>query len=213
MPDYRIPSIKGIFLIVWIKVGEFVKEAGKIILAVSILIWVLANNSPITNKVEVLEKTKKENPSLTNEAIESKSNSVYLEKSYLGILGKTIEPLIEPLGYDWKIGIGIISSLIAREVFVGTMASIYSIGSDNDSNNTLKQKMLNEKNPNTGKPIYNLASGWSLLLFYAFSMQCISTLAVVKRETKSWRWPLIQFSFMTTIAYFSSLLIYTILKS
>ncbi len=212
MPDYRLPSIKGIGLIVWQKVGEFIKDAGKIILAISIILWVLANNSPTTNKTEVKQQVLLENSTLNTSDLENKTNSLYLEKSYLGILGKTIEPIIKPLGYDWKIGIGIISSLIAREVFIGTVASIYSIGADDANADTLKQKMQKEINPNTNKPTYNLATGWSLLLFYAFSMQCISTLAVVKRETKSWKWPLIQFAFMTLFAYICSFAIYSLLK-
>ena len=212
MPEYRMPSFKGVMLMVLLKVNEFVTEAGKIILAVSILIWVLSSNSPITTKNEISQKIQVENPNIEANELESKTNSLYLEKSYLGVLGKTIEPIIAPLGYDWKIGIGIISSLVAREVFVGTMASIYSISSGDDDFTSLKNRMKNEINHITNQPTYNVATGWSLLIFYAFSMQCASTLAVLKRETKSWRWPIIQFTFMTLFAYLSSFLVYSMLK-
>lgn len=212
MPEYRMPSLKGVLLMVWLKTKEFVTEAGKIILAVSILIWVLSNNSPTTTKTEIAQKIEVENPNIEVAELENQTNGLYLEKSYLGILGKSIEPVIAPLGYDWKIGIGIISSLVAREVFIGTMATIYGIKDGSDGSDTLKQKMQKQINHRTNQPTYTFATGWSLLVFYAFSMQCASTLAVVKRETKSWRWPILQFTFMTLLAYLSSFLVYSILK-
>ena len=135
-----------------------------------------------------------------------------MEKSYAGLTGKAIEPLIKPLGFDWKIGIALITSFAAREVFVGTMSTIYSVGRSDDDVSTVKEKMLAEKNPTTGKPMYNLAVGWSLMLFYAFSMQCMSTLAVVKRETGKWKWPIIQFTFMGLLAYMASFIVYQLLS-
>ena len=133
-----------------------------------------------------------------------------LAHSYVGILGKTIEPLIQPLGFDWKIGIALITSFAAREVFVGTMATLYSVGEEVGTS-TLEQKMQLATHAN-GSPVYTLASGVALLLFYVFAMQCMSTLAVVKRETGSWKWPIIQFLFMSALAYFSSLIVYQLMS-
>ena len=124
-------------------------------------------------------------------------------------MGKVIEPVVKPLGYDWKIGIAVITSFAAREVFVGTLATIYSVGSDEE--NTIKNRMAAELREDNGLPLFNLASGVSLLLFYAFAMQCMSTLAVVKRETNSWKWPIIQFTFMGLLAYLTAFIAYQIL--
>lgn len=147
------------------------------------------------------------------EELSDKIASYQLEHSYIGIIGKTIEPVIKPLGYDWKIGIGLVASFAAREVFVGTLATIYSVGSasESDSIDTIKTKMANEKYSD-GRPVFTFASGISLLLFYAFAMQCMSTLAVVKRETKSWKWPLVQLIGMSSIAYAFALIAFQILK-
>ena len=133
-----------------------------------------------------------------------------MENSFIGILGKGIEPAINPLGYDWKIGIAIVSSFAAREVFVGTLATIYSVGSDDED--TIKNRMAGEVNPILGGPMFNFASGISLLLFYAFAMQCMSTLAIVKRETNSWKWPILQLVGMTVLAYVVALVAFQILK-
>lgn len=127
-------------------------------------------------------------------------------------MGKAIEPMVKPLGYDWKIGIAVLTSFAAREVFVGTLATIYSVGSDDENTNTIKQRMAAEVDPQTKEPLFNLASGISLLLFYAFAMQCMSTLAVVKRETNSWKWPAAQLVFMSLFAYLVALIAYQILK-
>jgi ferrous iron transport protein B len=135
-----------------------------------------------------------------------------LESSYAGIMGRILEPVIKPLGFDWKIGIALITSFAAREVFVGTMSTIYSVGEDDSSKLTVKDKMMSELNPDTGKPRYTFAVGLSLMLFYAFAMQCMSTLAVVYRETKRIKWPLIQFLFMSGLAYIASFLAYQLLK-
>ena len=155
--------------------------------------------------------SKTENKSLSKIELKNKVASYKLEHSYIGIMGKTIEPAISPLGYDWKIGVAIISSFAAREVFVGTLATIYSVGgSENDE--TIKDKMRAEINPETGEKIFNFASGISLLLFYAFAMQCASTLAITKKETNSWKWPLGQLIFMSSFAYIVALIAYQILK-
>ena len=142
---------------------------------------------------------------------ENEVASQKLENSYIGIMGKAIEPAISPLGYDWKIGIAIISSFAAREVFVGTLATIYSVGSS-DNEATIKSKMQEEINPETGQKIFNFASGISLLLFYAFAMQCASTLAITKKETNSWKWPAMQLVLMSGLAYFVALMAFQILK-
>lgn len=213
LPQYKLPSLRNIALVVWEKVRQFVWEAGKIILAISIVLWFMASYGP-PQQIERVEQEaiaeaqqKQLNQVQTEDLITSKK----LEVSYIGYVGKFIEPAIEPLGYDWKIGIALISSFAAREVFVGTMATVYSIGSE-ENEATIQQKMRAEINPNTGQARFTLAVSFSLLIFYVFAMQCMGTLAVVYRETKSWKYPLVQFFFMTGLAYVSSLLVYQILK-
>jgi ferrous iron transport protein B len=150
-------------------------------------------------------------PGIDQQKLEKEFHTAKLENSYAGILGKSLEPVIAPLGYDWKIGIALITSFAAREVFVGTMATLYSVGDDDEGSLLLKEKMKASVRPN-GKPVFDLATGLSLMIFYAFAMQCMSTLAVVKRETKGWKWPIIQFVYMTGLAYVMSLLVYQLLK-
>ena len=195
------------------KTKAFVFGAGKIILAISIILWFLASYGPgknFNNAEQIITENHKNNP-LPQEEFENAVSSQKLENSYIGIMGKTIEPAISPLGYDWKIGIAIISSFAAREVFVGTLATIYSVGgSDNEV--TIKNKMAAEINPVTGEKVFNFASGISLLLFYAFALQCASTLAITKKETNSWKWPFGQLIFMTGFAYIVALIAYQILK-
>ncbi|MFE3867457.1 ferrous iron transport protein B [Flavobacterium sp. LS2P90] len=213
MPNYKLPLFKNVGINVIEKTKAFVFGAGKIILAISIVLWFLASYGPGANfnKAEkiVLEKTK--DKALSKTEFENAVASQKLENSYIGLMGKTIEPAISPLGYDWKIGIAVISSFAAREVFVGTLATIYSVGgSENEV--TIKNKMAAEINPETGEKIFNFASGISLLLFYAFAMQCASTLAITKKETNSWKWPLGQLIFMSGFAYVVALIAYQILK-
>ena len=213
MPSYKLPLLKNVFITVVEKTKTFVLEAGKIILAISIILWVMASYGP-GEKFNNAEKiVMAENNNISDIALEDKINSYQLEHSYIGIVGKTIEPIIKPLGYDWKIGIGLVASFAAREVFVGTLATIYSVGSasENESIETIKIKMSNERYEN-GNKVFTFASGISLLLFYAFAMQCMSTLAIVKRETKSWKWPLIQLFGMTTIAYLFAFISFQLLK-
>ena len=177
------------------------------------MLWFLASNGPQAyTDVEknIIEKT------VSQEISEVKLNqmiaSAKLENSYIGIMGKSIEPLIKPLGYDWKIGIALISSFAAREVFVGTLATIYSVESDDDDITTIKQRMASEVNPETNTKRFNFPVGMSLLVFYAFAMQCMATLAIVKRETKSWKWPLIQFVGMGVLAYICSFVVFQTLS-
>ena len=213
MPNYKLPMFKNVAINVIEKTKAFVFGAGKIILSIAVILWFLASNGPSKNfsDAETIVRTKIENSSLSEIELENKVASFKLENSYIGLMGKTIEPAISPLGYDWKIGIAIISSFAAREVFVGTLATIYSVGgSDNEA--TIKNKMASEVHPDSGVKIFNFASGISLLLFYAFAMQCASTLAVTKKETNSWKWPLGQLLFMSAFAYIVALLAYQVLK-
>ena len=208
MPNYKIPLFKNVGITVWEKTRTFITEAGKIILAISILLWIMASYGPGKDFYEADQIIFQDYPELNQAEMDIKVSSYKLEHSYIGILGKTIEPLILPLGYDWKIGIALISSFAAREVFVGTLATIYSVeGSKED---TIKNKMSSEVRAD-GKPLFNMASGISLMLFYAFAMQCMSTLAIVKKETNSWKWPTIQFFGMTLLAYIVAFSTYQIL--
>ena len=208
MPNYKIPLLKNVGITVWEKTRTFVSEAGKIILSISILLWIMASYGPGKDFNEAEQIVLQYYPELNQAEMEIKVNSYKLEHSYIGILGKTIEPLISPLGYDWKIGIALIASFAAREVFVGTLATIYSV--ENDTEDTIKNKMASEVRSN-GKPLFNLASGISLMLFYAFAMQCMSTIAIVKKETNSWKWPAIQLFGMTLLAYVVAFSSYQIL--
>ncbi len=258
MPNYKLPLIKNVTYTVWEKTKSFVLGAGKIILAISIILWFLGSNgftdkyvnaeSIVENRIEkeglspynqeniahnlsiyqeslndsiaknvyhlapeqLIDSTNQLKQTLLEKAKSQEIASYKLENSYIGNMGKAIEPLVKPLGYDWKIGIALITSFAAREVFVSTLATIYSVGSDEED--TIKNRMAAEVNADTKKPLFNLASGISLLLFYAFAMQCMSTLAIVKRETNSWRWPLAQLVFMSLFAYIVALVAYQILK-
>ncbi len=212
MPDYKIPSIKNVLLSVIEKTKSFVFEAGKIILAISIILWFLATHGP-SSYYEVEEQIKSEMSSqnLTSEELDQKIASKKLEKSFIGIAGKTIEPIVKPMGYDWKLGIGLIASFAAREVFIGTLATIYSIEGVEDEG-TIKERMQAEVNPDTGEKRFDFATGMSLLIFYVFAMQCMATLAIVKRETKSWKWPIVQLVAMGVIAYSSATVIYQFLS-
>ncbi len=213
MPNYKLPLLKNVAINVVEKTKAFVFGAGKIILSISIILWFLASNGPgdnFKNAEKIITQRTNDSP-LPESNFNNEVASYKLENSYIGIMGKAIEPAISPLGYDWKIGIAIISSFAAREVFVGTLATIYSVGgSDNEA--TIKNKMAAEVNPVTGNKIFNFASGISLLLFYAFAMQCASTLAVTKKETNSWKWPLGQLVFMSSFAYVVALIAYQLLK-
>ena len=214
MPSYKIPMFKNVGINVLEKTKAFVTGAGKIILALSVILWYLGSHGlsdDFNNATQIITQQNK-NKTITTEAFEDQVNSFKLENSYIGYMGKAIEPVIRPLGYDWKIGIAVVSSFAAREVFVGTLATIYSVGSHSEEESTIKNKMAAEVHPITGNKIFNFATGISLLLFYAFAMQCISTLAIVKKETNSWKWPIIQLVFMSGFAYITALIAYQVLK-
>lgn len=258
MPNYRLPLVKNVAYTVWEKTKSFILGAGKIILAISIILWFLGSygisedfknaEAVVKNRIEsnglttfnqaslvqdlvaykealhdsISKKAYRINTEAVSDSLQLKKTELFekaqnqeiagykLEKSFIGYAGKAIEPLVRPLGYDWKIGIAVLTSFAAREVFVGTLATIYSVGSDEED--TIKNRMAAEINPTTNQPLFNLASGISLLLFYAFAMQCMSTLAIVKRETNSWKWPLAQLVFMSIFAYIVALIAYQALK-
>ena len=253
MPSYKLPLLRNVFYTVVEKTKSFVVGAGKIILAISIVLWFLGSNgfsyefknaeqivvdrienqgfseysnAYMNNKLDeykrsnglsIIEQSDSTSDSLRQKKIELEKAAVgqeiasfKLEHSLIGQIGKSFEPLVRPLGYDWKIGIAILTSFAAREVFVGTLATIYSVG--NDEEETIKNRMAAEIHPSTKKPLFNMASGISLILFYAFAMQCMSTLAVVKKETNSWRWPMLQLGFMTVFAYLVALVTYQIMQ-
>lgn len=213
LPVYRTPQWRTVGITIFDKVKLFLFDAGKIIVAISIILWFLSSHAP-GSKFDEIEKKYQDysfKGDLTQGEIAAKISSEKLEVSYAGMLGKSIEPAIKPLGFDWKIGISLVTSFAAREVFVGTMATIYSAG-NTDNTQTIREKMQAEKDPETGKSKYSLAVGFSLMIFYAFAMQCMSTLAVVYRETKSWKWPTVQFFFMGALAYISSFIVYQLLK-
>ncbi len=213
MPNYKLPLLKNVLITVFEKTKTFVFEAGKIILAISVILWVLASYGPGEKFNNAQTIITEQYADLSDATLDDKVAAYRLEHSYIGIIGKTIEPVIKPLGYDWKIGIGLVASFAAREVFVGTLATIYSVGSatENESIDTIKTKMSNEIYED-GRKVFTFASGISLLIFYAFAMQCMSTLAIVKRETKSWKWPMIQLIGMSTIAYIFALIAFQILN-
>ncbi len=213
LPLYKWPRFNNVLITIYEKTRTFVWEAGRIILAISIVLWVLASYGP-SDKIKHAEKTVSEkyaDQNLTEKQLNTKIASYKLENSYAGVFGKAIEPVIKPIGFDWKIGIALITSFAAREVFVGTMATIYSI-EQADAETTIRRKMQNEINPETGGPRYTTAVAFSLIIFYAFAMQCMSTLAIVLRETKAWKWPLLQLLYLSVLAYFASFITYTLLK-
>ncbi len=210
LPVYRRPQWQTVGVTVLGKIRVFLLDAGKIIMAISIILWFLTTHAP-GNRFEAIEQHAAATRQDSTRRMDKVVAAEKLESSYAGILGKKIEPVIRPLGFDWKIGIALITSFAAREVFVGTMATIYSAG-DSDNTESIRRKMENEINPRTGRPQYTTAVCWSLLIFYAFAMQCMSTLAVTWRETKHWKWPLVQLIFMTGLAYLSSFVVYTALS-
>ena len=209
---YRSPRWKNVVQTMVSKARIFVVDAGKVIMVISLVLWVLSSFGP-SERMERVEAgyavALRANPGEA-EALSQKYQGDKLANSYAGLLGKFIEPAIEPLGYDWKIGIALITSFAAREVFVGTMATLYSVGSEAEDA-TLREKMAQARRPN-GTPVYTLATGMSLMVFYLLAMQCMSTLAIVKRETRTWKWPIIQLVYMTALAYGMSLLFYQLLR-
>ena len=213
LPEYRLPVWRNVGVEVYDKVKAFVIEAGKVIFVISIILWFLASYGPGTAMQDAAQEamTIAQSENLDEQSTNDLIAASKIEASYAGFIGKTIEPVIRPLGYDWKIGIALITSFAAREVFIGTMATIYSIGSE-ENTLRIRDRMAKEVNPRTGLPTYDLATSLSLLIFYVFAMQCMSTLAVVKRETNSWKWPIIQFLFMSGLAYFGALIAYWLFR-
>lgn len=213
LPSYRSPRWNNIIQTMFSKARIFITDAGKIIMIISLILWGLSSYGPAKkmNQVTTYYEQQMAQPGADLEKLDKELHTAKLENSYAGILGKSIEPAIIPLGYDWKIGIALITSFAAREVFVGTMATLYSVGEDDQSSLLLKEKMKAAVKPD-GTPVFNLASGLSLMVFYVFAMQCMSTLVIVKRETRSWKWPIIQLVYMTALAYLMSLLVYQLFK-
>jgi ferrous iron transport protein B len=215
LPVYRKPQWGVVAYTMFDKVRVFVFDAGKVIIAISIILWLLSSYGP-SDKFKEIE-TKYTSAEYIQKVGKSQSqinlDAAKLRNSYAGIMGRTIEPIIAPLGFDWKIGIALVTSFAAREVFVGTMATIYSAGSGVDENSvTLKESMKRDVNENTGLPLFTFASALALILFYAFAMQCMSTLAVVFRETRSWRWPIFQFFYMGALAWIAAFVAYNLFK-
>ncbi len=213
LPTYRSPRWKNVLPTMISKARIFVMDAGKIIMIISLVLWALSSFGPgnTMQKITARYEQLKAQPGADTALLDKAYHTEKLESSFAGIIGKSLEPAIAPLGYDWKIGIALVTSFAAREVFVGTMATLYSVGDNDDDGLLLKEKMKAAVRPD-GTPVFTLASGLSLLIFYVFAMQCMSTLAVVKRETRSWKWPVIQLVYMTGLAYLLSLLVFQLLK-
>lgn len=212
LPNYRVPRWGNVLFSMVTKGKTFVVEAGKIIMMVSIVLWLMASFGPGDSFEQVEMKYQSEQFShLDAEELGQKIQAEQLQASYAGILGKFIEPVIRPLGFDWKIGIALIASFAAREVFVGTMSTIYSVGGGEDNIAGLQAKLMTEVNDVTGEPVMTMATAFSLLIFYVFAMQCMSTLAIIKRETNSWKWPIVAFVYLTAIAYIGSFITYQLL--
>jgi ferrous iron transport protein B len=210
MPSLKPPLMRQVGITVVEKVKVFVADAGKVIIALSIVLWAMASFGPSERlknaEQKILQRAQTE--TLSPEKTSDLLATAKLENSCIGILGHWIEPVIKPLGYDWKMGIAIITSFAAREVFVGSMATIYSVGQDFEDNSRLLDRMRNDFNEELGRPTYNIASGLSLMVFYVFAMQCLATFAVVQRETTSWKWPIIQVIYMGVLAYLSAFITY-----
>jgi ferrous iron transport protein B len=213
LPTYRSPRWGNVLQTMVSKAKIFVFDAGKVIMIISLILWALSSFGPGNRMKEVAQQyeEQRKRPGMNKEEIDKAYYSARLENSYAGILGRSIEPAIEPLGYDWKIGIALITSFAAREVFVGTMATLYSVGDQDENSLRLRDKMKAARKED-GTPVYTLASGLSLMIFYVFAMQCMSTLAIVKKETRSWKWPIIQLIYMTALAYVMSLIVYQLFR-
>jgi ferrous iron transport protein B len=214
LPVYRAPRWKNVVVTMVSKARIFVVDAGKVIMVISLILWALSTYGPKERMSKVHEKYEQlvlQNPGKQAELEREKSTEL-LENSFAGIMGRSIEPAIRPLGYDWKIGIALITSFAAREVFVGTMATLYSVEGGADADESTLTEKLNAATRPDGSKVYTLATGLSLMIFYVFAMQCMSTLAIVKRETRSWKWPLIQLVYMTGLAYIMSLIAFQLFK-
>ena len=214
LPVYRAPRWKNVGVTMVEKAKIFVMDAGKIIMIISLVLWALSSFGPSGRMQQIKSQyaqAKTRQPAKEAEW-DKQEKTALLENSYAGLLGKWIEPVIHPLGYDWKIGIALITSFAAREVFVGTMATLYSVGDSDDESSMLLRDKMQAARHTDGARVYSLAAGVSLMIFYALAMQCMSTLAIVKRETQSWKWPILQFIYMTLLAYVMSLAAYQLLS-
>lgn len=214
LPTFKLPRWNHVGLAVYDSVRSFVWEAGRVILAISIVLWVLASYGPGDAMQQAETRVRQQSTTVNRDELANRVASERLEASYAGHFGHFIEPAIRPLGYDWKIGIALLSSFAAREVFVGTMSTIYSIGAGDDDghNTTIRQRLQQERNPLTGGPMYTPALAWSLLVFYVFAMMCMSTLAATQRETKSWTWPAVQLVYMMVLAYGAAFVTYQLMR-
>jgi ferrous iron transport protein B len=212
MPSYKLPRWGHVAFTMYDSVRSFVLEAGKVIMAISIILWVLSSYGPGDSMEKAEADVVAQMTGRPQQQIDAAISSVRLENSYAGQFGHFIEPAIRPLGYDWKIGIALLASFAAREVFVGTMATIYSISGDFEDVPTVKERLIKEKNPETGGAMFTPAVCYSLLIFYVFAMMCMSTIAVVQRETHGWKWPLIQLAYLMTLAYVSAFVVYQVLS-
>lgn len=212
MPSYKLPRWGHVGFTMYESVKSFVLEAGKVIMAISIILWVLASYGPGDSMAVAEQQVVTSMNTAPQEQIDAAVASARLESSYAGQFGRFIEPVIKPIGYDWKIGIALLASFAAREVFVGTMATIYSISGDTEDVLTVKQRLIQEKNPETGGQMFTPAVCYSLLIFYVFAMMCMSTIAVVYRETHGWKWPLIQLAYLSVLAYVSAFVVYQVLS-
>ncbi|WP_439584034.1 ferrous iron transport protein B [Dyadobacter bucti] len=212
MPSYKLPRWGQVGFTMYDSVKSFVFEAGKVIMAISIILWVLASYGPGDNIEKAEQQVVLEMSGQPQQEIDVAIASAKLESSYAGQFGRFIEPVIKPLGYDWKIGIALLASFAAREVFVGTMATIYSISGDFEDVPTVKERLVKEKNPETGGAMFTPAVCYSLLMFYVFAMMCMSTIAVVYRETHGWKWPIIQLIYLMTLAYVSAFAVYQLMS-
>ncbi len=213
LPTFKWPRWNHVGLTVWESVRSFVWEAGRVILAISIVLWVLGSYGPGNSMEEAEARVRTEQQGQPADQVENAVAAQRLETSYAGHFGHFIEPAIKPLGYDWKIGVALLASFAAREVFVGTMATIYSLGAgDTGDDTTIRQRLKAERNAETGGPMYTPAVAWSLLVFYVFAMMCMSTIATTYRETKGWKWPMVQLGYMSVLSYVSALITYLVLK-
>jgi ferrous iron transport protein B len=214
LPVYRSPRWNNIVITMLQKAKIFIVDAGKVIMLISLILWALSSFGPgnrINEVAATYDKQIQQQPAMAK-SLQQQKRTAMLENSYAGILGRSIEPVIQPLGYDWKIGIALITSFAAREVFVGTMATLYSVGEDESEESLLLREKMQQAKHADGSKVYTLAAGLSLMIFYVFAMQCMSTLAIVKRETGGWKWPMIQLVYMTGLAYLMSLLVYQLFK-
>jgi len=214
LPTYRAPRWNNVVVTMVNKAKIFVVDAGKVIMIISLVLWALSSYGPVGRRdnIEAEYATLKLQQPQNADVLEKKKDAALLENSFAGILGKSIEPVIRPLGYDWKIGIALITSFAAREVFVGTMATLYSVGDDESNDGLRLREKMQMARKADGTKVYTLASGLSLMIFYLLAMQCMSTLVIVKKETRGWKIPMIQLAYMTGLAYVMSLIVYQIFK-